>query len=400
MKTRITLVVLLPLSALLARGDDWPQWRGPKLDGVSAEKGWSTQWPEGGPKKLWSRNTGISCSSVAVVGNRVYTMGNEKDQDHVSCLDAATGTPVWKFSYVCPLAPKQFEGGSGATPTVDGDRVYTLSRSGHLFCLNAKDGKPVWSKHLVDDLGGKVPTWGYSGSPLVHGNLLVLDVGAPGGSVVAFDKMTGAVVWKAGDEAAGYGTVVPFKRDGRDLLASFNAFGLVIRAAKDGAFVAKFPWKTSYDVNAATPVLSGNRIFISSGYNRGCAVVEFTGSDLKPIWESKKLRNHFNSSVLVDGFLYGFDESTLTCVEFATGIVKWREEGLGKGSLMIADGKLVVLGENGQLAVAPATAAGFKPLAKARVLDKRCWVVPVLANGRIYAKNNEGDMVCLDVSGR
>lgn len=399
MDARIVLVSFVAM-ALLARGDDWPQWRGPGLDGISAEKGWTTQWPPGGPKKLWSRDVGVSCSSVAVVGNHVFAMGNVKDQDHVYCLDAATGNIVWDHAYACPLDPHQFEGGSGATPTFDGDRVYTLSRAGHLYCLDAATGKPVWTKHLVKDLGGKVPTWGYSGSPLVHGNLLVLDVGAPGGSVVAFDKKSGSTVWKAGDEAAGYGMVVPFQRGGKDLLASFNAFGLLIHAAADGAEFARFPWKTSYDVNAATPIIFRDRIFISSGYNKGCAVVEFAGNALKSVWESKKLRNHFNSSVLLDGHLYGFDESTLTCLEFATGAVKWREEGLGKGSLMIAGGKLVIQGERGDLVIADADPVGFKQLARAKVLGNRCWVVPVLANGHIYCKNNTGDLVCLDVSGK
>jgi outer membrane protein assembly factor BamB len=382
------------------RADDWPQWRGPNHDGVSMETGWTSQWSSGGPKQLWKHNVGISCSSVAVVKDRVFTMGNQNDTDTVWCYDAKSGALIWKHSYANPLDPHQFEGGSGATPTVDGDFVFTLSRAGHLFCLNARDGKPVWAKHLVKDLGGKVPTWGYSGSPLVVGELLILDVGAPGGTTMALNKKSGSVVWKSGNGDASYGTVSPFKHDGKDCLASFTAFGLVVSATTDGKELARFPWKTSYDVNAATPIISGDKIFISSGYGKGCALVQFNGNSLKSLWENRKMRNHFNSSVLWKDHLYGFDESKLTCLDFATGNEKWTQDGLGKGSLMIADGKLIIQSERGDLVIAEASPAAFKELARAKVLKDRCWVVPVLANGHIYCKNNNGDLVCLDVAAR
>ncbi len=398
--TKFISSLALALAAVqIASANDWPQWRGPDRDGISAEAGWLTQWPEGGPKQLWKHNVGISCSSVAVVGDHVFTMGNQNESDTVWCYDAKSGAPVWKHTYACPLDPHQFEGGSGATPTVDGNFVFTCSRAGHLFCLNAADGKPVWSKNLIKDLGGKVPTWGYAGSPVVIGKLVIIDVGAIDGTTMALDKKTGAVVWKSGTDGASYATSMPFKHDGTDCLVTFNAFGLVIRSAA-GKELARHPWKTSYDINAAVPIISGDKIFISSGYNHGCALLQFTGAELKPVWENKKMRNHFNSSVLWKGSLYGFDESTLTCLDFATGDVKWIQPGLGKGSLMIADGRMVIQGEQGDLVIADASPAAFKELARAKVLDKRCWVVPVLANGRIYCKNNLGDLVCLDVSGK
>lgn len=381
------------------RAEDWPQWRGPSRDGISVETGWSARWPAGGPKEIWRKNVGISCSSVAVVKDRLFTMGNQSDQDIVWCLDVNSGAPVWKHSFANPLDPHQFEGGPATTPTIDGDRVFTLSRAGHVLCLQAGDGKPVWSKHLVKDLGGKVPTWGYSGSPLVIGDLLFVDVGAGDGTTMALDKRTGRVAWKSGRGDASYGTIAPFRHGGTECLASFTAFGLVVREMRSGKELAGFPWKTSYDVNATTPVVSGDKIFISSGYNKGCALVKFDGRSLQAVWESRKLRNHFNSSVLWKDHLYGFDESKLACLDFATGEVKWTQDGLGKGSLMLADGKLIIQGERGDLVIAEASPASFKELARAKVLKDRCWVVPVLANGRIYCKNNTGDLVCLDASG-
>lgn len=398
--TKFISIFALALAMIqIAAANDWPQWRGPERTGISAETGWTTQWPAGGPKVLWKKNVGTSCSSVAVVKDHVFTMGNDGNNDTVWCYNAANGDLVWKYTYACALDPHQFEGGSGATPTIDGDLVFTCSRAGHLNCLNATDGKPIWSKNLIKDLGGKVPTWGYAGSPVVIGKLLVIDVGASDGTTMALDKKTGNVVWKSGTDGASYATAMPFKHGGKDCLATFNAFGLVI-LSDAGKELARYPWKTSYDINSAAPIVSGDKIFISSGYNHGCALLQFTGTELKSIWEHKKMRNHFNSSVLWKGSIYGFDESTLTCIDFASGDVKWTQGGLGKGSLMIADGRLVVQGEQGDLAIAEATPAAYKEIARAKVLSKRCWVAPVLANGHIYCKNNVGDLVCLDVSGR
>ena len=207
-----TLIPWLILSACCAQAADWPQWRGPNRDGISTETDWTSQWGADGPKQLFKLNVGIGCSAVAVSKGRLYTMGNANNSDTVLCLDAATGKPIWKQSYACPLDPHMFEGGPGATPTVDGDRVYTLSRAGHLHCLDAASGKVVWMKHLVKDLGGKVPTWGYAGSPLVLEKRVIVDVGAPGAATVALDKTSGEVAWKSGDEGAGYGAPLAFEQ--------------------------------------------------------------------------------------------------------------------------------------------------------------------------------------------
>ncbi|MDD5261317.1 MAG: PQQ-like beta-propeller repeat protein [Methylacidiphilales bacterium] len=393
-------ITLLLLCTGFAQAADWPQWRGPNHDGISTETGWSTQWNADGPKQLFKLNVGTGCSSVAVSQGHLYTIGNTNNTDTVRCLDAATGKEIWKQSYPCPLDPNSFEGGPGATPAVNADRVYTMSRAGDLHCLDAATGKVVWTKNLVKDFGGKVPKWGYAGSPVVLEKCVILDVGAPGAATVALDKTTGEIAWKNGDEEAAYATPLPFEFGGKKYVALFDAFGLVIREADGGKTVAKQEWKTNYDVNAATPIISGDKLFVSSGYGKGAAQFQFTGSELKYIWQTKKMRNHFNSCVLWQGFLYGFDDTKLACLDFATGDVKWVQEDLGKGSLMLADGKLIIQSENGDLVIASAAPDAFKELARAKVLDQRCWVVPVLANGHIYCKNNVGDLVALDVSGK
>ncbi len=400
MTIRNLLFGVLLAAAPLAHAGDWPNWRGPTRDGISTETGWTTQWPAGGPKQLWQAHVGLGCSAVHVSAGRAYTLGNKDETDTIYCFDAVTGKELWKHSYPSPLMPKYWEGGTLATPTVEGDRVYAVSKMGRLFCFDAATGKIVWQKNLEKDFGGKVPTWGFAGSPLILKDRLLLETGAPDGSVVALEKATGQLVWKNGSDQAGYSTLQPFSLGGKDYLANFNGVALAVLEQNGGKVVARYPFKTKYDVNAVTPLVSGDKLFIAAGYNHGSALVKFTGSALERVWESNKMRNHFNSCVLVNGFLYGFDENALACMELATGEVKWSEPSIGKASLMLADGKLIVLAEKGDLIIAEPSPAAFKEIARAKVLGGKCWCVPVLANGRVYAKNNAGDLVCLDVSGK
>jgi len=400
MNSRTVIFTAVLAATCVARASDWPQWRGPNRDGISAESDWSSQWPADGPKQLWRGDVGTGCSSVAVVGDRVFTMGNQSDSDTVWCLDAKTGVPVWKHTYASPLDPRNYDGGPGSTPAVDGNFVFTLSRTGQLFCLDALTGKPVWSKQLVNDFGGKPPKWGYSGSPLVAGDLLVVETGASGASAVALDKKTGTTVWKSGIAPAGYSTITPFSYGGKACAASFDGTGLTVRETKTGKELATYPWETPHEVNAATPIVSGDKIFIASGYGKGCALLKFDGSSLQPLWENTKMKNHFSSSVLWKDHLYGFDDSTLACLDLADGSVKWTQGGLGKGSLMLAGDKLVIQSESGDLVIAQAAPESFQEVARAKILKDRSWVVPVLANGRIYCKNNKGELVCLDMSGK
>lgn len=402
MLTRSLLAAAL-LTASPLPAHDWPCWRGPDHNGISTESDWTAAWPAEGPKPLWKASVGLGFASVSVSQGRVYTTGNQKETDTVYCLDAGTGRPIWKHDYPCPqvVGPKYYDGGTSATPTVAGQQVYNLSRKGDLVCFDAASGKIRWQKNPVEELGLKINEWGFAGSPLVEGELLLLNVGGAG---TAVEKATGKVVWTSGKEAAGYSSMVPFNAGGVRCVAFMALKAMVIVEVKTGRELARVAWDTGYDTNCADPVVAGDEFFISS-YDRGGAVVRLAGGKIVNGWKDWTMHNHLNSSVLLEGHLYGINgqagkSGDLRCVDFKSGEVKWVQPGIGIGSVMAADGKLIVLSEKGELLVAAASSGGFKPLARAQVLGGKCWTVPVLANGRIYCRNAKGDLVCLDVKGK
>ena len=377
-----------------AAAGDWPAWRGPDRTGISAETGWRTDWAANPPKTLWTAKVGEGFSAVSVSKGRLYTMGNSSDTDTVWCLDAATGEVVWKHSYPCK--PHDYKG-PRCTPTVDGDAVYTLSNRGNLLRLDAAKGAVTWEVDVGKAVGAKPPQWGFACSPLVLGARLIIDVGP----LVALNKADGKVVWKSGSDEAGYASPIALDVGGKTLLASFNGYGPVVAAAADGKVLGRHRWETSYGVNATTPIIDGNTLFISSGYNRGAALFEVSESGLKVLWENKHMRNHANNCVLWKGFLYGFDgqvnEGRLTCIDLKTGDKKWSESSLRAGGLMMADGKLLLMNSKGEAAVVEASPDGFKELGRIAVLTGTCWTQPILAGGLLYCRNHPGDLVCLDL---
>lgn len=383
--------------------DDWPHWRGPHRTGISAETGWTSQWPASGPRTLWKAAVGTGFASFSVAANRVFTTGNAENTDTLFCFDAETGRQIWKHSYPADLGDKYYEGGTSATPVVEGDRLYHLSRWGDVFCFEAATGKIIWSKNVQQETNIRIPDWGFSGSPLVQAQMLVLNIGAAG---LALDKASGNILWKSDDDNAGYSTPLPFTH-GDDLLAIIGTGkSWVAVDIKSGTKAWEFSWPTRYGVNAADPVVQGDNVFVSSGYNKGCALLKIDSNSPVAVWQNKELKNQLASSVLVDGALYGFDgdntasRSPLKCVDFATGAVKWQDVNLGPGALMAADGKLIVLSGKGELVIAKASSKKFEVLSRAQVLNGKCWTQPVLANGRIYCRNSSGSVVALDVRGK
>lgn len=380
------------------RADDWPNWSGVNHDGMSRETGFADAWPDGGLPIEWSREIGIGFSSMSVVGHRLFAMGHESGVESVWCLDSRSGEVIWKHQYPGELLPNLHEGGPSSTPTVVAEYVYTLGKEGQLFCLNIADGKVVWEKKLQQELDVKTPEWGFSSSPRIEGNQLILEAGR----VVSFDRQNGEKLWQTEPHDAGYGSAAVFQQSGKTLIATLDCDGLRIVDAANGTQVAFTEWKSPYKTNASTPIVAGDEIFISTGYKVGCGLFRLQNESLEPVYKNTDMRNHFNNSILLDGCLYGFDGDshigrlvTLNCIDFRTGKPAWKQRGLGCGSLLIADGKLLILAEDGTLVLAKASPVAYTELARSPFLEGRCWTVPVLADGRVYGRNAAGKLVCV-----
>jgi outer membrane protein assembly factor BamB len=408
LKKSLTVVLIeFAFVASLAAADasdkkSWPNWMGPNHDGVSLETDWNAKWPKDNLPTLWTRQIGIGFSSVSIAQGRLFTMGHVDGDEIVWCLDARSGNVLWTHRYPSELNDNLHEGGPGSTPTIDGDRVFTLGKEGQLFCLNAESGAVLWEKRLQDDLQVQLPEWGFASSPVIAGDQVILE----GGRLVSYDKTSGKKNWQSARHEAGYSSAAVFSLGTNEsFAASLDCDGLRITKLANGDQVAFYPWPSPFRTNATTPIVHRNRIFISTAYDIGCGLFEFNGQKLKLITSNKQMRNHFNNSILWEGFLYGFDGNSnlgrvvqLTCMNFETGEVAWKQRGFGCGSLIIADGKLLILGEGGDLVLANATPTAYEELTRTSFLSGRCWTVPVLFDKRIYGRNAAGKLICVDVS--
>ena len=368
----------------------WPHWRGPNRDGIAAEAGWALS--SDGPR--WSADLGLGYSAVSIADGRLFTQGHDPDagEDTIFCFDPVTGEELWTHTFAAPTMKMAHTGGSLCTPSIDGDKVYVSSRIGLMFCFDAASGEIVWQQDLKEEYDLQIPTWGFAASPLVLDDMIVMNMG----KVIALDR-GGKEIWKTKDYGHAYATPELFEFGGKPHLAVFSGKGLVVLDQKSGAERAVSEWKTSYDVNAATPVVIGDRIFISSGYNTGCSMLRFDGKSLETLWTNKEMRNHMSGCVLFEDHLFGVDENLLKCLDL-DGNVKWSQRGLGKGAILLADGKILMLSARGQLVVAEASTEEYVELARQDVFERggRQWTTPVLAGGLIYCRNSQGKLVCLD----
>jgi outer membrane protein assembly factor BamB len=382
-----------------ASGPDWIRWRGPHADGTYPETEWNPALVNQELKPQWTFKVGKGYSSPVIKGKLLYTSGYDAGKDTVFCINIEDSSIVWTYTYDCK--PGEYSGPK-ATPFIDGDRLYSLSQEGHLFCFHALDGKLIWQKHLYD-LGARSPTWGFAGSPVVEGDMLLLNACESG---IALDKNTGEVIWQSGSAATGYSTPVLYEHNGTPAMALFGqraAFGVELET---GNMTWSLPWQTSYDVNAADPVIFDNKVFISTNYRSGCALADMQAQPPEILWRSDLFSSHFSSFVYDQGYIYGNDGSAsgagggfgfFRCIDAETGEDMWFETA-GLGSLIMVGAKLILLDDKGNLRVAEAAPDEYREIAAAELTRGLYWTPPVFCRGKLYIRNNaRGELYCFDL---
>lgn len=407
--TCFTLFASAAITATAA--NDWPQWMGPNRDGISQETGLLQSWPEGGPKLAWkATGLGGGYATVAVVGNRIYTSGDQEDANYVVALDRADGRVVWRTQLGKAGAPGWggFAGPRQA-PTVTGDRLYAVGQYGQMVCLESATGKELWRKDYAKDFGADLPEWGFSGAPLVDGQRVILAVGGKQGALVALDVATGAPAWRTAAlaDSIHYSSPIAVELGGVRQYVQLTDANVAGIAAQDGRVL----WQAKRKGQTAvipTPVFSDNHVYVSSGYGAGCnlfAIAESGGTfTATEVYKNKVLVNHHGGVVKVGDHLYGHsDGKGWTCQKFKTGEAVWQEKSkLGKGAIVYADHRLYLRQEDGKgtVALIEATPDGYKEHGRFDQpdrSDKNSWPHPVVAGGRLYLRD-QGVLLCYDVS--
>jgi outer membrane protein assembly factor BamB len=399
-KTTVTLAGALLLSLTVLHAADWPQWQGPDRTRVSKEIGLLKQWPAGGPTVVWTASgLGGGYGSMAVAGDRVFVQGARGRTSVVIALNRADGKEVWSKALGAAQADERGPGPRG-TPTVDGDRLYVLSENGDLLCVKT-DGTAMWQRNILRDFRGRQPNWLISESPLVDGAHVIVMPGGPGAGIVKLDKMTGATVWttKELSDSASYSSIIAADVSGVRTYLAFTAEAGVGVRASDGKVMFRYPNAANYVANVATPIFSNNKVFFSSAYGTGGGLLDLTVQNgevrAKEVYFTRSMNNHHGGVVLADGYLYGFNDSILVCLDFATGKMMWRDRSVGKGSVTFADGSLYIQGEDNVIGLADATSAGYREKGRIRIPDKGLpsWAHPVISDGRLYVRNQDTILV-------
>jgi outer membrane protein assembly factor BamB len=351
---------------------------------------------------VWSRPLGSGFSGISIAGDCLVTCFGDAESSFLVRLDPATGEELWRLRQG-PAFEETNGDGPRSTPTIDGDGVFAMSSRAQLFAVGAADGKQRWSVDLGALLNvEKLEFRGYASSPLIEGDRLVILVGPTAGkTLAALDKHTGEIVWTALSGRAAFSSPIAATIHGRRQIVAAIASGLAAVDAASGEELWEFPWEVRYDVSAATPVfLEPDRVFHSVGYDKGALMLtiglEGDHWSARPAWTKRVFRNHFSSSVHHAGYLYGFDEAMLKCIDAGDGEELWRKRGLGKGTLIYADGVLIALGGDGLLALIEATPEEYRELGSMQVFETTSWTAPTLAGGRLYLRDRER-IVCLDL---
>jgi outer membrane protein assembly factor BamB len=392
-----TAICVLSLSAAVSNRtpDDWPQWRGVNRDGKSTESGLLKDWPQGGPKLAWRiSGAGEGYSSFSVAGGRLYTLGARGDNEYVMAFDEATGKKLWEVVHGRRFSNDRGDGPRG-TPTIDGAQLYAFGASGDLSSLDAASGKVLWKINVLERFRGSNITWGLSESPLVLRDRVVVNAGGAGASIVAVNKKDGSVLWRSQGDQAGYSSGILHEIGGIPQGIFFTGERALAVDTRDGRLLWSYARVSNRTANIATPIARGNRVFLSSDYGTGAALLELTPNgnsvNAKEVYFTNEMRNHHASSVLVGEHLYGFSSNILTAMKFDTGEVAWRDRSVGKGSVIFADDRLYLFSENGVVGLAEANPTGYREHGRFQLKTGSLptWSHPVVANGKLFLRDQD-----------
>ena len=382
----------------------WTNFRGPKRDGRYDEATVSTHWPANGLPVVWKQPVGVGHASFVVADGKAYTIEQRRSQEVVAAYDLNNGHELWTQKWNAEFTDSTGDG-PRSTPTWDQGRLYALGATGELRCLDANSGAVIWGKNILSDNQSKNLPWAQAASPLiVDDKVVVLPGGAHGKSVVAYNKMTGAPVWKVLDDQQAYVSPMLVELAGRRQIVVVSSFRVVGLAPENGALLWSYAWDTDNGINVSQPIMvDRNRFFISSGYGKGAALVEVKGSGnsytASTIWENKNMKNKFNSSVLHDGYIYGLDEGILVCLDVNTGERKWKDGRYGYGQVVLAGNHLIVTSDQGDVALVNASPDKYTEVARFTALTGQTWNYPAIAGGKLLVRNSN-EMAAFDISGK
>ena len=397
----VALFVFVMSTVAPAQSTDWTQWGGPHRNFTSEAKGLAVSWPDSGPRHVWQRELGEGYSAIAAEHGMLFTMYRKGDNEVAIALDAATGKTLWEYSYAAPFSTDyDMTNGPGphATPLVTGNFVLTSGATGKLNCLDKKSGKLLWSHDLLKEFQGTLRVNGYSCSPLAYKDKIVMMVGGPASALIAFSQKDGSIAWKKHDFKNSTSSPLIINVEGQDQLVAFMYGEIVGVDPNNGHLLWSHPHPVEFGLNTSTPVWGpDNLLFMSSGYSGGSRVLKLSRAgdktNVEELWANRLMRIHFTNAIRVGDVIYGssgdFGPAPFTAIDVKTGNVLWRNRTFPRASFLFADGRFIILDEDGHLLLATATREGLTVTSKVELLGGQAWTVPSLSGTRLYLRDRK-----------